>query len=203
MRTKGLYLKQTEKRRNLQDNTLDDLLLSFGNVLLKKLGPRKANDISQRLRQLACLLMTLNSRRSDRHQFDLFLNGYNFDGLIKELCGLYVSCYGRRGFNTPSLALRLGHRLGKLANVKRGLCLHNQDRKGKEAAETFLSLHKSKWTDAISSNALNTLKRRKDQQISYLPLTEDLLNIRMYQMEEIKLLTHLQATPHGGNCVGF
>ena len=43
-----------------------------------------------------------------------------------------------------------------------------------DEAKTFEKLN-DEWTDKVSTNALNTLKRRKDQNIEQLPETEDLL----------------------------
>ena len=83
----------------------------------------------------------------------------------ENLCGLYTSEDGRRQFGNPSLALRLGHHLKRLALVKQELSLRRDDEAAVKEAENFLRLHSSEWTDCIASNALNTLKRRKDNVI--------------------------------------
>ena len=42
--------------------------------------------------------------------------------------------------------------------------------------------------DTISSNALNTLKRNKDQKVSLLPVTADLRKLREYHTHKIQEL---------------
>ena len=178
----------------------DDLILSFGCVLLKKLGPGRGRDITQRMRQLSRLLIMLNTRQVDG---TLSLNDYvtaaHFDDVVKateELCGLYISKEGRRIFDKPSLALRLGHLLHKICDVKLGMAIRKTDDIAKQESEDFRALHKAEWTDSISSNALNSLKRRKDHEVCLLPLTEDLVMVRKYIMEEISSLVPFVMTDH-------
>jgi hypothetical protein len=71
----------------------DELIMSFGTILLRKLGSGPANDITQRMRQLPRLVIVLNERSG---KGPVELNSYicpnNFDEVIKateELCGLY------------------------------------------------------------------------------------------------------------------
>ena len=103
---------------------------------------------------------------------------------------------GRRAFKTPSLAVQLGYLLIKTRNVKRGWALRCQKEANRLAAETFLSLVKSEWTDAVSSCALNTLKRRKDQSVQILPLTEDLVKVKRRMLKEMTMKTRdLSSSP--------
>lgn len=141
------------------------------------------------MRQLARLLNTINAGLPDSLVFKDYLNAEHFDSVVhatEELCGVLVTADGYRAFGTPSLALRLGHLLVKLADVRNGRCLREKDRIGKEDAEDFLTLHKSEWTDAIPCNARRTLKRKKDQQVNFLPLTDDLLKVRNFMLQEMK-----------------
>ncbi|KAK3794055.1 hypothetical protein RRG08_011835 [Elysia crispata] len=83
----------------------------------------------------------------------------------------------------------LGHLLIKIGNVKRGWALRCQNEADRLAAETFLSLVKSEWTDTVSSCALNTLKRRKDQSVQILPLTENLVKVKRHMLKEMTMKT--------------
>ena len=171
----------------------DMLILRFGSLLLKKLGKGRAHDISQRMRQLGRLLLKLMQIDTKKDSLTNFLSGEAFDMIIKgteELCGVMHTEDGRRAFKTPSLAVRLGHLLIKIGNVKRGWALRCQNEAGRMAAETFLSLVKSEWTDTVSSCALNTLKRRKDQSVQILPLTEDLVKVKRHMLKEMTMKTH-------------
>lgn len=168
----------------------DILLNQFGQALLMKYGPRKKNDIGQRLRQLARLLLQIRKNNSDSSlQYMDLLCGKNFDKCLsgtEELCKLNITDDGRREFQIPSLALRLGHLLKKISTIKQGYCLRNDLIDDLKHAENFGQLLQAEWTDSIASNALNTLRRRKDQTIEVLPLTDDLRQLREYQMKMMK-----------------
>lgn len=168
----------------------DVLLNQFGEALLMKYGPRRKNDIGQRLRQLSRLLLQCRKKISDSSlQYMELLCGKHFDTCLSgtfELCKLNITDDGRREFQIPSLALRLGHLLKKITTIKQGYCLRNDLTEGLKEAENFGQLLQAEWTDSIASNAHNTLKRRKDQTIEVLPLTEDLRQLREYQMKVMK-----------------
>ena len=168
----------------------DVLLNQFGEALLMKYGPRRKNDIGQRLRQLSRLLLQCRKKISDSSlQYMELLCGKHFDTCLSgtfELCKLNITDDGRREFQIPSLALRLGHLLKKMATIKQGYCLRNDLTDGLKEAENFGQLLQGEWTDSIASNAHNTLKRRKDQTVEVLPLTDDLRQLREYQMKLMK-----------------
>ncbi|GFS12152.1 breast cancer type 1 susceptibility-like protein [Elysia marginata] len=167
----------------------DKLILSFGAVLIKKLGKAKALDISQRMRQLGRLTLKLLEIDPRKIYLQEFISGESFDTIIKateELCEAMATSDGRRAFKMPSLATRLGYLLAKIGNVKRGCAIRHQNEVDRLAAETFLSLLKSEWTHTVSSCALNTLSGRKDHQVQVLPLTEDLVKVRQRMQKEME-----------------
>ena len=144
------------------------------------------------MRQLGRLLLKLLQIDTKKDSLTNFLSGEAFDIVKKgteELWGVMHTEDGRHAFKTPSLAVRLGHLLIKIGNVKRGWALQCQNKANRLAAETFLSLVKSEWTDTVSSCALNTLKRREGQSIQILPLTEDLVKAKRQTLKEITMKT--------------
>ena len=168
----------------------DNILLIFGEALLKKYGICRKNDISQRLRQLARLLLECRKKNEDSTlSFNDLLCSEKFDTCIEganSICGLNITNDGRREFKVPSLALRLGHLLGKMVAAKQGFCLRNNNTEGLKEAERFGLLLQGEWTDTIATTAHNTLKRRKDQDIQILPVTEDLRLLRQYHKKEMR-----------------
>lgn len=113
-----------------------------------------------------------------------------------DVCGLNVTADGRREFQIPSLALRLGHLLKKLVVTKQGYCLRHDELEDLKQAETFGTLLQGEWTDSVATNAHITLKRRKDQTVQILPVTEDLRKLREYQLKEIRsCIDSLEVTP--------
>ena len=188
MRTLVLSMHQDDLSEAVKK---DPLLQQFGETLLKKYGPRKKNDIGQRLRQLARLLLKCREEMSSNSldYMDL-LCGKHFDACLSgtfALCKLNITGDGRREFEIPSLALRLGHLLKRMATIKQGYCLRQDNMEGLKQAESFGQLLQTEWTDAVATNAHNTLKRRKDNTVQILPLTDDLRALRSYQIKEMKL----------------
>ena len=69
----------------------DKVILQFGAAILEKVGRKNANYISQRMCQLAGLLLKLRARSHEKEAaFENFIDTSKFDNLIeavKELCG--------------------------------------------------------------------------------------------------------------------
>jgi len=88
--------------------------VNFGTVLLKRLGPQRATDIEQRMRQLGRLLQAVNSTEGFPQMIIMeeLLSGKRFDTVIEavhRLSEISVDSTGRRVYRKPSLASKLGH----------------------------------------------------------------------------------------------
>ena len=63
--------------------------------------------------------------------------------------------------------------------------------------DDFFKLHEQEWADKISVKALNSLAFRKHNKPKCLPLTEDLLKLRKFQLEKMEELhQRLQIFPN-------
>lgn len=94
-------------------------------------------------------------------------------------------------YRKPSLALKLGHSLKKLAEIKRGQCMRSGDDAGKNDAENYILLHETEWAEKVSSHALQTLAERKFNEPSLLPLTEDVVKLKGFLLKEMQTLITL------------
>ena len=168
----------------------DMLILRFGEILLRKLGSRRAPDISQRLRQLARLKLVLNLNKPEKKYLSYFICGKGFGEVcetVKSLAGFHRSKENLNAFELPSLALRIGHNLVKCADMKRGMAIRQNDEAMKQDSNDYLDLHISEWTCTLSSVALATLRLNKFNKPTALPLTSDLILLKEYldkKMEE-------------------
>ena len=173
----------------------DKLLIRFGNVLLNKLGIRRKHDISQRLRQLGRLKIQYNHDNEGLNKVDQFydlLCGQKYDSLIaavKQLVSLRTNEEGIMVHDRPCLALRLGHNLSKLAQIKYGLALRKDDHAGQTEAESFRKLLSSEWCDEISTVALATIKTNKFNKPEIIPVTSDLVKLKEYLDSQMVKLT--------------
>ena len=112
-----LAMRKDAAYKSLKEDTL---ILQFGNVLLRKLGTRRKNDVAQRMRQLSRLKLELSDDGAGIQLIDYLTGGHVDDILsgIESLAGLQENAEGIRVFEIPSLALRLGHNLLKCAELK-------------------------------------------------------------------------------------
>ena len=184
---------QKMRTDEVHDTVINDrLIIQFGKVLINQLGPRRTNYVSQRMRQLGKLKIKVNEMSKDNHPLDTYIAPQKFDLIIsavKEMAGFTRNEQGICVFQTPSLALTLGHNLVKVAELKRGIAIRSRDDVAKSESVNFLELHASDWTHSISSLALATLKTKKFNKPAALPVTSDLLVLKKYLDEQMVGLT--------------
>ena len=169
----------------------DNLILQFGSALIRRLGPYRATDICQRMRQLARLKLVLNEGKREKN-LATFINAKSFDvvmGAVEELCVMESDAFGRRIFKKPSTALKLGHSLMKCAVIKKGNGVRDGDGTCEKEAESYIHLHSSEWTDNISSPCLYSLRANKFNKPELQPLSSDLLKMKEYEVDMIQKLT--------------
>ena len=107
----------------------DQLVLKFGAAILEKLGPKDANYVSQRMRQLARVVLVLRKRvQRNEAVLEEFIDAANFDTIVdavRELCDFDPE--SRLDVGIPSLALKLGHSIKKCAQVLKSCALRKKD----------------------------------------------------------------------------
>ena len=91
-------------------------------------------------------------------------------------------------FKTPSLALKIGYVLKKVAVLQRGVALRTKDKGYLDELWYFIELVETEWSHRISKVALNTLAENSFSRVEVLPLTEDLVALKLYMEKEMKIL---------------
>ena len=173
----------------------DEVILTLGATLLEKGGSVEATYVSQRMREVARLLLELRKLDNNEENLTYFIKPSKFDLIIKAVkntsgfCMPKYSLGQQSGFTTPSLALKLGHNLKKCAYIIRGFALRRNQNELKEEVNSYLQLHESEWACKISTVALTSLSERKFNKPELHPLTDDLVKIRKFQLQEIQRLT--------------
>ena len=176
----------------------DSIISALGTMMVEKVGTRRSYDISQHMRNLARLLLSLREADHDENaQLSLFLRPEKFDVVVQ--CVMDVSKFdaknGEKHVGIPSLALHIGHALKKCVGIARGKALREKDKLLLENVEHFEKLMKTEWKDRISHHSLTTLNDRKHNQQDILPVTSDLQKLKEYiTFKIISLTSHLQAT---------
>lgn len=170
----------------------DNVILDYGSFLMSSSGVEKAIFISQKMRQLGHLVLCYREK-NDCSEYLLadLLKPERFDEVVavtKELCSFQ---HGEQlsSFKTPSLALKLGISLKKCAILHKGVALRRKDKGMLEDLEFFKQLVETEWSHRISSVALRTLANNKFNKIEILPVTDDLLKLKEFLLNEINTKT--------------
>ena len=161
----------------------DYLLLILGKAQLSKLGFRRAAQVREKLRIMGRLKLNLRSLTgSESASVGDFITPSQFDVCITAVKSLAMesdrnSLSGTKTFEKPSLALKAGQLLKKVADLKKGQAIRMKDMEAKEAATDFVDLYRNEFTDAISGIAHQSLQERKFNKKEILPVTSDLIKL--------------------------
>lgn len=86
----------------------------------------------------------------------------------------------KHSYHKPSLALKLGHTLRKIADIIYCRALMAEDEELIRHTDIFKKLYTSRWSELVSHSALNTLSDAKYNKPSTLPFTEDVQILHQY-----------------------
>jgi len=169
-------------------------IMKFGLSLLQKLGPKRANDIAQRMRQVARigvrLVKTTKSKPLLACNINSFLTGESFDQLIEaisEECESFEDDDGRKLFRNPNLALKLGHSILKMAKLKLGQTIRTRDLVSKAQTEDLIILFAADFTDRVSTPA-HAAVRIRPKTLQEFPDSTDLEKLKSYVAKRGKVL---------------
>jgi hypothetical protein len=166
----------------------DGLIIKFGEKLYDKHRNLKHlhQHISTKMRELARFVIAMRSVDESVTWLSDCLHPSKFDSVIKavkKVCG-YADATNK--FQTPSLALKLGHSLKKCCAIAVCVSIKEGDRDKRKVCEDFMFLCDREWSTAVSSAALSTLQAQKMNKPQMLPLTEDIQTLNRYINEESK-----------------
>lgn len=163
----------------------DALAIDFGCSEYDRVShsPDQYRDVSCKMREIGRLLLKLKEKCPDKHLSDFIQPDefYNVLDTTRQLSG-WDSKKGE--FGKPSLALKIGIHLKKLASIQIRNGILSKDEEAVRKAENFIKLRENQWTGLISSHALRTLTRKKWNQPEILPVVDDLLLLNKYLKEK-------------------
>lgn len=185
----------------------DKVILQFGATILEKVGKPKANYMSQRMHQLARLLMKLREIGQEKEAeaaFEDYIDTSKFDVLVeavKKLCEFDNK--SRLDIGIPSLSLKLGHGIKRCAQVVKCSALQGKDEGLIKRAKRFFDLFESEWSAKISSRSLASLGSKKQNKVDYLPLAQDLTVLKNHLDSKMQALSSVlsggKGTPGKGS----
>ncbi len=90
-------------------------------------------------------------------------------------------------FGIPSLALKLGHNLKKMATIAECEAMIAGDEKDVQNVKMFQQMYNTKWNEFVSASALKTLNEAKWNSPELLPFTEDVKKMHIHLSNQTKL----------------
>jgi hypothetical protein len=187
----------------------DIIILNYGGFVAQNCTASQYTYVSQRMRQLARLLIQL---RDDNHTPDAhmssFLKPEMFDTVVAAVLKVskYVECTKTESakLTVPSLALKLGYALRKCCTVLVNKALREKNDALERDAESFIRIYDSEWNVRVSSIALKTMTYDKRNKPELIPITADLVKIKQYLESAIaELSDRLCAEPNVDNYVNL
>ncbi|XP_076850568.1 uncharacterized protein LOC143500340 isoform X1 [Brachyhypopomus gauderio] len=169
----------------------DKYILLFGEQMFNKLNPSSTkNDyIRQKMREVGRLLLEARRLTPIRSMEDFVLPS-NFPHVIKSVRAVSGHCEETNTYRIPSLALKLGHSLSKIAtSVECSAIITGRERLA-EDARSFRVLQEHKWNESISAAAGTTLNEAKMNKPQVLPFTEDVKTLHSFLNTEMTKYQH-------------
>lgn len=164
----------------------DQLILQLAKKLCFKHGhdSEQFNTLRTRLREVARLLLEyrLVSGKRDATLADTMLPS-SFETLLKAVRGVSGFDDTTHLYTKPSLALKLGQTMKKVAMLVISKALVEGDTTKERQARDILTLISENWEVEVSSHALRTLYQNKRNNPKLLPLTEDVALLTKYLKE--------------------
>lgn len=159
----------------------DWLIKELGVLLIEKHGDKQNHFVSQKMRELARLLLQLRTTSASLDaQLSDFIKPGEFDVVVSGVKALskFNSEDGVQHVAIPSLSLKIGHSLKKCVNILQGHALRRKDKELQEDVGNFEKLIESEWNHRVSHHSLGALGSKKFNNVELLPLAEDLEKLR-------------------------
>ncbi|XP_023197626.1 uncharacterized protein LOC111610000 isoform X2 [Xiphophorus maculatus] len=156
-------------------------ILKFGEHLFNKHGQdvTRHEYIRQKMRETARVVLQGKKDGKLETLPDFFVPA-NFPHVIdavKKVAGLDERT---NVFKTPSLALKLGHNLKKVANVLECEAMISGDENTIHNVQIFKQICETRWSECVSSHALRTLNEAKWNAPQLIPFAEDVRKMHQY-----------------------
>ncbi|XP_055082072.1 uncharacterized protein LOC129456738 isoform X1 [Periophthalmus magnuspinnatus] len=159
----------------------DFCILQLAQSFFNKHGqePTKYEYIRQKLREIGRLLLTLRKDFSI-HTLEDAVRPANFQMVIQAVKKVSGFDEEKHCYQTPSLALKLGHSLQKISDIIHCRALMAEDSELVKSTQTFKTLYSTKWAEFVSHTALTTLNERHFNKPCTLPFTEDVQRLHKH-----------------------
>ncbi|XP_065140476.1 uncharacterized protein [Paramisgurnus dabryanus] len=166
----------------------DACIIKFGEHLCNKMGNDKTKHeyIRTKMREAGRLLVSARKVGKLQSIKDFFIpkNFYDVIKAVKDTAGYREE---DEVFAIPSLALKLGHNLKKMADIAECEAMIAGDENIVQKVKMFKKMYTTKWNELVSASALKTLNEAKWNTPELLPFTEDVKKMHIHLSKQTKL----------------
>lgn len=162
----------------------DDTIIKYGNSLCHKHfnNDDQTYHISNKLRELGRLLVEMRQKQLVKN-FKNIINPQLYSEVVRQITILCGWDEERKTIETPSLGIKLGQLLTKMAILLKGEAIMSCNPTQRANSDDFLYLVSQNWNDDISKLSRTELENRKWNKPQLLPLTEDLKTLKLHLSE--------------------
>ena len=155
----------------------DEPIKVYGSAILEGKGIERFSEISNKLRNIGCLLIEVRkSIGNDTMTCLEMIDPASWDAIISSVKEI-VKHESIKDVGTPSTLLRLGRSLEALGSLKEATGIRRKDDEVIKNVKYFLKLHKREWK-TYAGHALSTIAKQNDKKPELLPLTKDIEKLR-------------------------
>ncbi|XP_048851872.1 uncharacterized protein LOC125720457 isoform X2 [Brienomyrus brachyistius] len=173
--------------RNMNDDDLlltikdDPYIIKLGEYFYNKLGADSGKHAYVRLkmREVGRLLIQAKKATPLRRMED-FVDPSNFLHVVtavKMVCGYDDE---KCTFKRPTLAVKLGHSLQKIAFLVSFQAMMDRDNDKADKARDFNEMYTTRWCELLSANTLRTFREDKWNAPLVIPFTEDVKMMHLF-----------------------
>ena len=165
----------------------DITIVKYGEKLMQKHGHLKHlhHHVACKMRELARFLSSVRELDSTVIWLTDCLHASKFNIVVqavRHLCGYSEESHQ---YQTPSLALKIGHSVKKCCAIVSCDSIKKGDEARRKSVDDFLFLCDKEWSSEISSAAVSSLTTKKMNKPQLLPLTEDIQTLNSFIATEI------------------
>ena len=157
----------------------DATILEMGRKMIVRHGDSQQAYVKNRLRELGRFVLELRKQKKfEKCQLDDVLHPEHFQEImtaVRALCGYEQES---TKFNKPSLALKVGYGLKTCLTICKARCIQDGSSDDLKRYDALHKLFEMEFADEVSTNALKTMYRRKQNNPKMLPLTEDVQRLQ-------------------------
>ncbi|XP_065151644.2 uncharacterized protein [Paramisgurnus dabryanus] len=159
----------------------EKVILKLGQHLFNKHGHdvTKHEYIRQKMRETGRLVLQGKKNGKLKEVSDFFIPA-NFPDVIEAVHSVAGLNEETSTFKAPSLALKLGHNLKKMANIIECEAMMSDDKNALSNVQAFKKICDTKWSECVSSQALRNLSEAKWNCPQLLPFADDVKKMHQY-----------------------